>query len=173
MFIRTKKINNCLYAYFVKNKWVKGKTKQTTVKYIGRVFNFNSTKDVDFMKFSKLEGKRVTNREILTALVEWELHKHGFVKEEIKRLLKRGNRVTWKKKDIVANAKTFSIKKGKKEVALAFNDGFLSKSTLQRILRFTMSSQEDAYKYAKYFVEAGIQIPQEVFVHMFKNVKRR
>ncbi len=163
MFIRTKKVNNNVYAYFVKNKWVDGKTSQTTVKYIGRVFPFKKTKNIDFMKFSGLEGKRVTNKELLQHLTEWELHNHGFVKEE----------KLWKKKEVVANAKTFSFLKGKKEVALGFNDGFLSKATLQRISRFTASSAEDGYKYAKYFVEAGIEVPQEVFVHMFKNVKRR
>ena len=165
MFIRTKKINNNLYAYFVENKWKNGRTVQVTKKYIGKVFSFKKVDDIDFMKFSGFEGKQVTNREILQSLVEWELSRHGFVKD--KRF--------WKKDKLVVNPVVFSFKQGTKEIALLFNDGFLSKQTVDRILKFVISGDEQAsgYKFAKYFVEAGIKIPEQVFVYMFGNLRRR
>lgn len=164
MFVRTKKVNGNVYAYFVKNRWLNGRTSQTTMKYIGRVYPFGITNNVEFMQFSGLEGKSVTNKELLKSLVEWELFKHGFKKEKN----------YWVGKGINVNPAAFSFSKNGKEVALAFNEGFLSKATVQRILNFVVSEKdEDGYSFAKAFVEAGIDVPQPVFVHIFSNLRRR
>ena len=164
MFVRTKKVNNNIYAYFVKNRWINGRTSQTTVKYIGRVYPFVLANDVGFMQFSGLEGRSVSNRELLKSLVGWELFKHGFKKEK----------KCWVGGGIDVDADSFSFSKNGKEVALAFNDGFLSKATVNRILNFAVSDRdEDGYSFAKAFVEAGIKVPQPVFVHIFSNLRRK
>jgi hypothetical protein len=164
MFVRTKKVNGNVYAYFVKNRWLNGRTAQTTMKYIGRVYPFSVTSDVEFMQFSGLEGKSVTNKELLKSLVEWELFKHGF---------KKGKNF-WVNGEISVNSDSFSFSKNGKEVALAFNEGFLSKATVNRILNFAVSDKdEDGYSFAKAFVEAGINVPQPVFVHIFSNARRK
>ena len=53
-FIRTKKIDGKEYAYLVENKWYKHSFKgkgrgprQKVSKYLGRVYNFNKTENID------------------------------------------------------------------------------------------------------------------------------
>ena len=54
--------------------------------------------------------------------------------------------------------------KNKKAVSLKLNEGFLNNYTLRRL--FSLRSN-DSYYLAKCFVEAGIEVPKEVFVGLF------
>ena len=56
------------------------------------------------------------------------------------------------------------VKKGKKEVSLRINEGFLNSFTLDRLFRLRIG---DSYHLAKCFIEAGIEVPKDVFVGMF------
>ncbi|MEM4271793.1 MAG: hypothetical protein QXD13_01755, partial [Candidatus Pacearchaeota archaeon] len=56
------------------------------------------------------------------------------------------------------------------EISLGLNEGFLSGYTIKRILKFKPIVEEDAYTFAKLFVEAGIDAPKELFVAMFSKV---
>ena len=58
-----------------------------------------------------------------------------------------------------------------KKIAIAMNEGFLTNYAIKKILRFeAFDEEEDGYLLAKIFVEAGINIPKEVFVGFFKKV---
>ena len=158
-FIRIKKIAGKEYAYLVENKWYKrgfknkGKgSRQKVSKYLGRVYKHDKVNDQNFYSFKKIDNleKYLKNNDksrIFNDLVEWELFRHNVNKEEFF--------IDFKNKKVLKN---------KKNVSLQMNEGFLSSFTLQRL--FTLTSQ-DSYYLAKCILEAGIQIPQEVFVGVF------
>ena len=160
-FIRTKNIAGKEYAYLVENKWYKrrhkGKNKgprQKVSKYLGRVYRFNKEKDLDFFSFKNinnleqyLRNNSNNKNQIFRDLVEWELFRHGINKEEF-----------------TINFSNKKILNGKREVSLRINEGFLNSCTLGRL--FNLKSGE-SYYLAKCFIEAGIEIPKEVFVGVF------
>ena len=158
-FIRTKKIDGKEYAYLVENKWYKHSFKgkgrgprQKVSKYLGRVHSFNKTDNTDFFNYKKINDleqylKNDNKQKIFKDLVEWELSRHSINKEEF---------------TIDFNNK--KIMRGNKEISLRMNEGFLNSFTLERL--FNLRSGE-SYYLAKCFVEAGIDIPKEVFVGVF------
>jgi len=178
-FLRTKKINGNDYCYLVQNKHTKKGPRQKVKKYLGRAFKFEQKKELDFFEFFKVDDlkdylKKNTReeqsssvsrkssisvkKEILQDLIKLELVRHGF-KE------KSGFLVN-KKISFDGN----KILKKEKEVLLSLNEGFLCSFTIDRIIKFKKSGdfQKDALKLAKYFVEAGINVPQEVFVGFYE-----
>ncbi|MBL7054170.1 hypothetical protein ISS05_00240 [Candidatus Woesearchaeota archaeon] len=172
MFIRVKNIKNKKgkiypYAYLVDNKWykrsVKGKGKgsrQKVKKYLGRVYSFSKVKDVDFFEYLKIDNidaylDKNYKEKILKNLVEWEFLRYDVDKSEFS--------VDFLNK---------KVSKGNREVSLKLNEGLLNSFTLGRLLRFRFKGdeREDGYNLAKAFVEAGIEIPKEVFVGIFSKV---
>ena len=179
-FIRTKIISGKEYAYLVENKWYKrgfkGKGKgprQRVSKYLGRVYCFNKEKDIDFYNFKKinimknedfqdtenqrflcdleqyLKENKNNKTGIFRDLVEWELFRHSIDKEEFL--------IDFSNKKVIN-------KKNNKEISLRMNEGFLNSFTLSRLFNLKMGS---SYYLAKAFVEAGIEVPEEVFVGVF------
>ena len=160
-FIRVKKINGSEYAYLVENKWYKrgfkGKgrgSRQKVSRYLGRVYFFDKTDGWDFLTFKSinnleqyLKNNSNNKNQIFRDLVEWELFRHSIDKNEF---------------TIDLNNK--KILNGKKEVSLRMNEGFLNSFTLSRL--FNINSN-DSYYLAKCFVEAGIEVPKEIFVGIF------
>ena len=166
-FIRTKKIKRAEYAYIVENKWRKrrkNKVKQKSKKYLGRVYRFDRVSVVDFFEFYNIEDinkylDEKSRYDILLDLIKLELHNHGF--EGKNKLLQKQECFFNLKEKKVYNQKGNSI-------ALAFNEGFLTNYAIKKILKFEAFEEEDGYELAKIFVEAGINIPQEIFVGYFK-----
>ena len=158
-FIRIKKIKGKEYAYLVENKWykrgfaAKGKgSRQSVSKYLGRVYSFGRAQDIGFLEFlNQQEYEQYlihhTQEEILRDLVLWELARNG-----VERSL------------FVVDFKAKKIRKDGKEVSLKFNEGFLNSYTLRRLYSL---DDEDSMHLAKCFIEAGIEIPKEVFVGLF------
>lgn len=157
MFFRIKKIKGKEYAYIVENKWRKMGSRQKVKGYIGRVYKFNLVKNVEFSKFKNIEDvqeyvKSNDKNKIINDLVEWELFKFG-IKENF----------------LVSNA---NVQKGKKNVAFFINDGFMCNHTLKNIIEFKSEGDEqsDGYRLARAFVEAGIKVPQEVFIGLYQKL---
>ena len=162
-FIRVKKIDGKEYAYLVENRWYKrrhkGKNKgprQKVSRYLGRVYKFNKEKDIDFYSFKKindleqyLKNNSNNKNNVFRDLIEWELFRHNINKEEFT--------MDYPNKKIIN-------KSNNKEVSLKINEGFLNGFTLARL--FNLKSG-DSYYLAKAFVEAGIEVPKEVFVGVF------
>ena len=158
-FIRLKKINGKQYAYLVENKWYKrgfkGKGKgsrQKVSKYLGRVYHLEKAIDKDFLGFKEinnLEEYLINNAqdEIIKDLVRWEMFRHNIDSNEFL---------------IDLNSK--KIVKNKKAVSLKLNEGILNSYTLRRLFNLR---KEDSYYLANCFVEAGIEVPKEVFVGLF------
>jgi len=158
-FIRIKTIAGNDYAYLVESKWYKrrhkGKNKgprQKVSKYLGRAYSFDKANDKDFLTFKYIDDleqylNNNNKNQIFRDLVEWELFRHDINKEEF-----------------TIDFNTNKIMKGKKEVSMRMNEGFLNSFTLNRL--FNLKAGE-SYYLAKCFVEAGIDVPKEVFVGLF------
>ncbi len=157
-FIRLKKINDKEYAYLVENKWYKRKAKgknkgprQKVSKYLGRSYSFDKVNDDDFFSFKKIDDLSKYLKKgksgIIRDLVEWELFRQNICNDDF--LVDLDNKI---------------VKKGKKEVSLRINEGFLNSFTLDRLFRLRIG---DSYHLAKCFIEAGIEVPKDVFVGMF------
>jgi hypothetical protein len=158
-FIRIKRISGNEYAYLVENKWYKrgfkGKGKgsrQNVSKYLGKVYSFEKVDEGDFLSFKKLDNfeRYIINNnqdEIIKDLVRWEMFRHDIDAD--------GFNVNFSNKKVM---------KGNKEVSLRLNEGFLNSYTLRRLFNLKKS---DSYYLAKCFVDAGIEVPKEVFVGLF------
>ncbi|MBT4651121.1 hypothetical protein HOC13_01215 [Candidatus Woesearchaeota archaeon] len=163
-YIRTKKIDNKFYCYLVENKWTKKGPRQKVKKYLGRLHNLPKLLDHDFYSlFPDTDYSRMTKSEILSTLAVIELTNHGFNKE--KNLFIH--------QDLTFCPKTLKFQKTKRSILLNLNEGHLSTFTLKRILQFkkTGDFNKDAHTLAKNFVEAGINIPQELFIEFYKKRK--
>ena len=158
-FIRTKKVDGKDYAYLVENKWYKRRFKgkgrgprQKVSKYLGRVYSFNKKGTIDFFNFKNIENleyylKNNGRTKIFKDLIEWEIFRHNVDKEEFT--------IDFSNKKILKN---------NKEVSLKMNEGFLNSFTLNRLFNLKAGN---SYYLAKSFVEAGVEIPKEVFVGLF------
>ena len=169
-FLRIKKIKGKEYAYMVENEWkptaksigtlrdVKLRGSRQKVKgYIGRIHRFSLTNNIDFQQFMKITNvenyiNSNDKNKIISDLAEWELFKFGVSKEEF------------------SIAPSIAIvKKSKKNVALHINNGFMCNLTMKNLLEIepTGDEQHDGYLLARAFVEAGIKVPEEIFVGVF------
>ncbi len=171
-FIRTKKIKGTEYAYIVENKWRKrrkNKVKQIMSKYLGRVYRFNRVSVLDFFEFYKIEDiskylDEKTKYNILYDLIKLALFNHGF-EEKDGLLVKEGCYFDLKENRVRSERS--------KKIAVAMNEGYLTNYAIKKILRFeAFDDEEDGYLLAKLFVEAGLNIPKEVFVGFFKKVMK-
>lgn len=161
MFIRTKNIKDKDYAYLVENKWTKKGSRQKAVKYLGRVYSFKN-KDIEF----SLDEKK-SYEQLVFDLVKWELFKNEFKTESNKKNIlfkKIGNKkikINLNKKNVFENS-----------VVIKNNDGFLCNHSMKNVLNFDLNKYEDEkdkmFAFAKAFVDAGIKVPEEAFVHLYE-----
>ena len=160
VFLRTKKVKGKEYGFLVANEWQKKGSRQKVRGYLGRIYRFNVKNTLSFSEFLNAENLEsyIANKnknDIIKDLIEWELFKFGIDKREY---------------GIDLNNK--KIQKGKRNIVMLLNDGFLCNITLKNLLEFKPGGDEetDGYILAKAFVDAGIKIPQDVFVGIFSNL---
>ena len=179
VFIRTKKLkkksgNIYTYAYLVENKWKKRakgrkKSRQKVKAYLGRVYNTDKKSDIDFLESLSIENinkyiDEKSKKDIIIDLVKYELLKHGF--DEVGGLVSNGEIF------FDLDKVEFSVLEGLKRkpgIVLSLNEGFMCKETIKRLTHFYVEGTEEeiGYKYAKAFVEAGIDVPKEIFIGLF------
>ena len=156
-FFRIKKIKGKEYTYLVENEWKRKGSRQKVKGYLGRIYRFdlkNKNSFIEFVKNDDLEKYIQENNilKIFSDLMEWELFKFDVNKIEFS--------VDFENK---------TVKKGKNNAVIVINEGFLCNLTLKNLLEFKPETNEedDGYRLAKAFVEAGIKVPQEIFVGLF------
>lgn len=159
-FFRIKKIKGKEYAYLVENEWNRKGSRQKVKGYIGRAYRFDLKSNVDFWEFLKIADvqgyiEKNNKNNIINDLLEWELFKFGISKDEFS-----------------IDLSNLKIQKNKKGVALFINEGFMCNLTLKNLLEFKAEGDEqnDGYRLARAFVEAGIKVPQDVFVSVFGKI---
>jgi len=172
MFIRIKKIKKYEYAYLVANKWTKKGPRQKSKKYLGRCVRLEKKKDLNFKEYYRLDEEKIeklvhsnSTKKVLGKLVEFELIKHGFEYDKIKKY--------YIKEDIIAMPNKLKIfnEENKNNLVLKINEGYLCEFLLRKILKFNFKGEdEDAYKFADLFVAAGLEVDKEVFVELFRKL---
>jgi hypothetical protein len=159
MFIRVKKIKGQEYAYLVKNEWTPKGTRQIAKQYLGKVCRPNLVNEAEF---NVCYNEKNTVKDIVLMLVEWELSKHGFSKNQNKMM----------KDTIEFDLETLKLTNNKRQTSLAINEGILNEMTINRII--TLQSKdfehETMYELAKAFVESGIKVPKEVFADLYERL---
>jgi len=156
-FFRVKKIKGKEYVYLVENEWKKKGSRQRVKSYLGRAHRLNTPNNFDFSEFinnNEIE-KYVQDNEvskIIKDLIEWELLNFKVDRNEF---------------SIDLENKT--LLKHKKNIVLVINEGFMCNLTLNNLLEFKPEPGEDneGYNFARVFVEAGIKVPQDVFIGLF------
>lgn len=174
MFVRLKKLKGFHYAYLVKNTWTKKGPRHKTKKYLGRCYDVTGhKKDMSSDGFFEdierfVHGNSLRN--VICKMVEFELLRHGFVfdnknkRNESEELGVGGKKL-----------KIFNIETGN-EVVLKINEGYMCKYLLERILKFTFKGEDDyerqkeMVKFAESFVLAGLDVPKEIFVEIYRKV---
>ena len=154
-FFRVKKVKGKEYAYLVENGWKKKGSRQKVRGYLGRAYRLTQTNKTDFSEFinNKDIEKYVQDNEankIIKDLIEWGLI--NFNRDEFN--IDFGNK---------------TLQKHKKNAVLVMNEGFMCSLTLTNLLEFKPEADEDSggYNFARAFVEAGIKVPQDVFIGLF------
>lgn len=162
MFVCAKKIKGKSYAYLVENKWVHGKVKQESKKYLGKIIELEElnqetkNKQFDFSQSTKT---------IITQLICDEFEKKGFIFNQTKNILS--------KEDIIINLSKGKIQKNKKNVVIFINGRYVYGSLLIQLINFfEPESEEDkkGKKLALAFSNAGIFISQDNFIQLYKKM---
>ena len=160
VFFRIKKIKGKEYAYVVENKWKHKSSRQKVKGYIGRAYRFGLNKNIDFLKFAKTHNVdeyigQSDIKKIINDLIEWEFFKFNIDKLQF---------------CIELNDK--KVQRNKKGIALLINDGFMCSLTLKNLLEFNIENDEenDGYRFARAFVEAGLKVPQDIFIGLFSKL---
>jgi len=177
MFIRIKKITkngkNYPYACVVENRWMKKtkRSRQKVKKYLGRVYFLDRINNNNFFEFYSIADvkdyvKNNDKRRIIDDLIRFELIAHGF-KDESNFLV--NGKIYF---DKINNELFINNEKIKNSnVVLAMNEGFLCDDTIKRLFgRFDGNEKEVGFKLANAFVEAGLKIPEEIFIGIFEKV---
>ena len=162
MFVRAKTIKGQKYAYLVKNVWKKGKVRQVTKKYLGRIISLPESNesfiplDVDFSQSLK---------ECMISLLKNEFYSRGFSDHS------RQNAVVFD--NIILNFSTQKISKDGKSVVLFFNNRYFYQGLLKDFIYFYQPEGSDdikGQKLAQLFSDAGVSISKEDFVSLYKKI---
>src|SRR3989338_8260717 len=156
-FFRIKKIKEKDYMYLVENSWKKKGSRQKVKNYLGRAYRIELKNNIDFVDYYKIENLQRyiednDKNKIITDLIEWELFKFDI----------RNNGYQFDPEGV-------KVLKKKRDVVLMVNDGYFCSLTLGNLVNFKAEGDEqiDGYRLARAFVEAGIKVPQEVFIALF------
>lgn len=163
MYIRTKKVKGYKYAYLVENKWkAKGDKKgarQRVKKYLGRVLSYNIENNYSFFEFMNIQNinlylENKDYEQVLNDLITWEFSKHGIMD------------------DVLVYFDRGKVVKDAKDVCIKMNEGVLCSYTLKKLAFFDGkgSEPEVGKRLAKALIEAGIDVPKEVFIGLFEKV---
>lgn len=170
-YIRIKRIkkksgNSYEYAYLVENKWRKrpgnGKpgARQKVKAFLGRIYKPSLVNEQDFFEYVKANDvdayvKENSLAKITRDLISWEFFKHDIDKN-----------------CIFVDFENKIVRKYRNKVAVQMNEGFLCGYTLKNLVNFRFKEAEEnaGMALAKAFVEAGVKVPEELFVRVFEKV---
>ena len=164
MFVRAKTIKGQKYAYLVKNTWVKGKVKQTTKKYLGKIFDLNSFFDPSVVRCEVDFSDSLEN--IFRSLIVRELESFGFVFDGKRKLVHDSGLI------VKLNKKSTFIFSNK-PIVLFFNNRYVYPKLFDLLLSFyepETDNDKRGEKLAFRLRDAGINISQEEFVSLYKKI---
>lgn len=157
-FVRVKTIKGNRYGYLVENTWQGKGSRQQVKAYLGKVIKpepmpHGSAPDISQLSFP----------DSVHTLASWTLENHGFNKADT------GHR----KGDVSIDLNAKLVKHKTKNAVLELNEGFLCGHTITQLLQFVgegSREEEVGQRLANTLLEAGISVPQDTFVTLFKKV---
>ena len=173
MFVRAKTVKGKKYAYLVKNVCKKGKVKQITKKYLGKIIDLSETKQkVEENNESFFENNIDFSQNInsiMKQLIINEFESLGFVFDS-KHTLRKGEPKS-KEEIIIKLTKKVKFLQNKKHVVLFFNNRYVYPKLIELLLDFYEPESEDDKKGEKLAFrlrDAGINIEQEDFIQLYR-----
>ncbi|MBN1386426.1 hypothetical protein JW968_05640 [Candidatus Woesearchaeota archaeon] len=172
MFVRLKKIKGVRYSYLVSNTWDKKRktARQKTLKYLGRTVELPKAKK-DFSSFINKDIQAYISEndydKIVGDLVLFELSQHGFMIDEKVHL-----------DGYHYDKDARMIRENSKPVSLKINEGHMNEHTISNLYNFRLPGRYDEYDdkrpkaLAEAFVAAGLDVPKDVFVHLFEKLSK-
>ncbi len=170
MFLRIKNIKGKEYAYRVKNKWTEKGARQKVVGYLGRLHRLELKNESSFENFVSENSKmsyddymrNMDFNTIVMNLITWEILRHGGI-EKKENIFDFG--------DFKAELGNMSVSSSGREIVLRMNEGYLCKYTLKNIFGIQLGEeQEPGMDFAHALVNAGLNVPQEVFVKLYERI---
>ena len=163
-FIRIKKIKGHPYAYLVENRWKGKSSRQKVTGYLGRVVEIPEHNSAPAPNMSGDYCSCV--QEVIT----WQLARLGF----------RQNGALLTKGKLAFSLQDLHFKQRGKEgdknshISIKNHNGFLCHYTLDSFRGFKPwgSDQETGLALAKIVVNAGLDLPKELFVTLFQKAKK-
>ena len=160
MFVRAKIVKGKKYAYLVRNKWKKGKVRQETIKYLGKIVGVpEQDSSYEFLEIDFSKDKLYCFRDIISN----EFCSRGFVRKRNKLILN----------DLVVDLVSGKILFGGQTVVIFINNRYFYRSIFNSLLDFFQPESEDEKKgerLAKAFSDAGISILKEDFVQLYRKL---
>lgn len=159
-FVRVKTIKGNRYGYLVENTWQGKGSRQQVKSYLGKVIKpeavpHGSAPDISQHQFP----------DAVHLLASWTLENHGFTKAE----------TVHRKGEVNIDLAAKTVKHKTKNAVLELNEGFLCSHTITQLLQFVgegSREEEVGQRLANTLLEAGISVPQDTFVTLFKKVYR-
>lgn len=158
-FVRIKKIKGLEYAYLVENAWTPKGSRQKVIKYLGKCFRPEKTKELPAPGIAGL-----TYKDAINSLLKWQLLEHGF-QEGLPGLLLRGQ--------IVVDLNNHAFQYREQACVIAMNEGFACTTTIHQATDFIPEGNtEEAVGegLARVLLETGLKVPQELFVQLFEKI---
>ena len=168
------------YAYLVKNRWKKRVRKgskkgarQKVKGYLGKVHDFSRVGEREFISHFSVKDVKAHFDEhgmdkVVRDLVRLELLNHGF--------LENGDFYASGDLAVYISDKDFFVKnlgeEKDRKLVIVMNEGFLCKETFDKLINFKAKGDEKeiGMQLANSLLEAGLKVPQEIFVEMFNRV---
>jgi hypothetical protein len=158
-FVRIKKIKGQEYGYLVENTWTAKGSRQKVKAYLGRIIKPAKTAGQPVP-----ELKELSYADAVRAVAKWTLLQHGF-QEGSQSMLMSGT--------VLADLGESRIINRTNPAVISMHEGFLCTHTLQQATGFIPSGNTEetvGKELANVLLEAGLSVPQEVFVQLFEKV---
>jgi hypothetical protein len=158
-FVRIKKIKGSEYGYLVENTWTNKGSRQKVKAYLGKII-----KPAKAAEHPIPDLKELSYADAVKAVAKWTLKQHGF-QEGSNSMLMQGT--------VLADLGELKVINKTNPAVVAMHEGFLCQHTLQDAIGFIPSSNIEetiGKELAGVLLEAGLSVPQDVFVQLFDKI---
>lgn len=158
-FVRIKKIKGSEYGYLVENSWTAKGSRQKVKAYLGKIIKPSTGAEIP-----SPDLKELSYGDAIKAVAKWTLLSHGFQKGT-ESMLMQGT--------VLADLNEGKFLNKTNPAVISMNEGFLCQHTFQQMKEFIPSSNNDEIvgkELANILLEAGLSVPQEVFVQLYEKV---
>ncbi|MAF36494.1 hypothetical protein CL622_05250 [archaeon] len=175
MYTKVKQIKGIEYLYLVKQTYDKRhkKTRQKTVKYLGRIVSLSKKREIDLNRHipsikSFIESNSLQT--IFQKLIQYELFNHGFrLDNKLGELKDNHYRIT-------PRCRMFKQINSGAKVCFEINQGFLTGHSIDRLCEPLPVLESDlacGEFLAKRYGAEGLDISPELFILLFKRVLKQ